>query len=455
MVRLVAQLCLILLLVPAACAQDDQPSRKELLERLEKLEKLLDAERERGTKREKRIRELEESLRETTDALARSADRRRIEEDIDRYLAENLPQAQPAESASRLNIGAVIAVTYRATFFTASPPRDTNTFELEDRYIRLVYRFNEQVTARFYTNGALAEIEYIHSDPLQVNFGRVLVPFGQFNRRSFPDTFDTITRPLLYLSGTEVFLQPINQPRPVFNTIYSDNGLVLSGNVWGDEKKSYDQIYYAVFVTNGLTGATDLAGGSSNRDNNQDKQFGARGTFTTSRWIRNTTLGFGLSAMTGQYDANDRLDYRMYGVDLLVVLNNVFTRGEGSLTFRAEYVYAPREILVTPSTNPTTMVEDANRTQGAYLLVEARVDTSWMVYFQFDWLSQNAPLIDPTTGQVNPALPSMTTAILRYTIGVNYRFKLGISWRLEYAYWDFDLGAPDAHRLSTQVVVPF
>jgi hypothetical protein len=275
------------------------------------------------------------------------------------------------------------------------------------------------------------------------------VPFGQFNARSFPDTFDTLSRPLLYLGDEDTFASPANNPRSVFRSIYTDAGVVASGSWWNED----DQLYYAVFVTNGLVGVSDLGGGAGFSDNNDNKQIGARVAYTIAELYDRTRVGFGASWMSGKYDSADRLSYRMYGADFVAVVDGLFG-GEGSLTVRAEYVYAPREILPALTTDPTMRLNEANRTQGAYLLVELRIDRRWMAYVEADWMQQRAPLL--TNGLIDPAnTGDVTSRVLRYSAGIVHRFAIGIVVKFEYAFWDFDLGARDAHRFAGQIVVPF
>ncbi|MHC4548779.1 MAG: hypothetical protein ACYTEZ_08365 [Planctomycetota bacterium] len=430
------------------CAVVAAQDPDDLGERIEKLERDLQRERARGDAREKRIAELERALQKATDALARAQDRRTLEDEIDAYLRARAPVGPEPGPASRLNIGAVIVTSYRYT--DLSNGGKANTFLLDEVYLRFVYRFAERVTARYYTNGSLAELEYHHHDLLQLNVGRIVVPFGQFNPRSFPDTFDTLSRPLLYLGDADIFQTPENSPSAVFRTIYSDTGIVASGNWW----REGNQLYYAVFVTNGLVGTTDLGSGASFRDNNDNKQLGARVTYTLASWWERARLGFGLSWMTGKYDDANRLSYRMYGADVVLVIDRLFRGGEGSITVRGEYVYAPREILVPTVGDPTLFLNSENRTQGAYLLVETRIDARWMVYIEGDWLAQKAPLL--SGGAVDPANAALVhSRVRRISVGLVYKFSLGIVWKVEYAYWGFNRGAPNANRIGTQLVIPF
>ena len=427
-------------------AQDDG-----LAERVERLEQELAKQRSERSAQSERIRELEESLRKATDALARGSDVRNIEAAIEEYLATRGPDSVDATrpgGASRLNIGGVIVTSFRATDIDGASR--TNTFQVEERYARFVYRFSDRVTARYYTDGSLAEIEFVWREWLQVNVGLVVVPFGQFNARSFPDTFDTLSRPLLYLGDEDTFATPENNPRAVFRSIYTDTGISISGNIWRGE----NQIYYAAFVTNGLVGTTDLAQGTGFSDNNENKQIGARLAYTNSTVMSNGRFGFGASWMTGKYDARNSLSYRFYGVDFLLVLDGLFRNAEGSLTIRAEYVYAPREVRLPTVADPTSTLNEADRTQGAYLLVEARVTQRWMIYTQADWLRRSAPRL--TNGLVDATdAGDIETNMYRYAFGVVHKFPIGVTFKFEYAFWDFDDGAPDAHRFSTQLVIPF
>ena len=416
-------------------------------DRVRKVEEQLQQEREARKQLEKRVGDLESSLQKATEVLARAQDRRDIDEELEAYFKEQQVVVPAEEALWRLQIGVVLVGSYTATFGGAG---DRNTFSLDDAYVKFSYAFTDQLTGRYYTDGSLAELEFRHSDALQLNGGVVVVPFGQFNQRSFPDSFDTLSRPLLYLSNREIFVTAPNLPSPVFNTVYSDTGLVFSGSLW----RGQDQLYYAAYVTNGLLGGNDLGQTSATRDNNNDKQIGGRVAYTNASWLERTRIGFGISAAGGDYDLNDELSYRLYGVDLLVVLGGLGADGEGSVTLRAEYVYAPREILYPDATDPTMNINEASREQGFFVLIEVRLDSKWMLYGAWDELQRSGPLV--TNGELDPAnLNDVTTTIRRFAIGVAYRITAGILFKVEYAYWEFDLGVPDAQRISTQVVVPF
>jgi hypothetical protein len=440
-------MCASALLLVLACAA---PASEETLEeRLDRLERELKEERARGEAREERIRELETALAAATEQLATAADRRSLEREIEEYLASRPGAAAPAPAPlERLRIGAVIVASYRYADLGGADP-GVNGFQVEDRYLRVAYRFSDAVTARYYTDGSLAEIEYRAHDLLQLNAGVVVVPFGQFNPRSFPDSFDTLSRPLLYLGDEDVLAQPENNPRPVFRSLYSDAGVAASGSLF----RGRDQLAYAVAVTNGLAGTVDLGQGAGFSDNNDTKQLAARVAYGSASWFDGARLGIGASFLNGKYDAADALSYRMYGADLLVVLEGLFG-GEGSVTVRGEYVFAPRETQHGVAGAPGTTVRNANRVQGAYLVVEVRPDARWMFYAATDWLAQRQPLL--AGGLFDPSKPDdETTRVLRAAIGVVRRLRIGVLLKLEYAYWDFDAGAPDAHRVATQVVVPF
>ncbi len=451
---MVKSLAALAVLCVVASAQDG------LAERVERLERALAEERsQRDAEQEaqqKRIQELERALQKTTDTLGRAADQRNIEAAIEEYLAvrrgesadESVLGGGGAGWSSRLNIGGVVVTSFRGTDIDGSTR--TNTFQVEERYARFVYRFTDEVTARYYTDGSLAEVEFVFHEWLQVNVGLVIVPFGQFNPRSFPDTFDTLSRPLLFLGDEDTFAQPENNPRALFRSIYTDSGISASGSVW----QGQNQFYYAVFVTNGLVGTTDLAQGTGFSDNNENKQIGARLAYTNATMMSQGRFGFGLSWLTGKYDTRNSLSYRFYGADVLIVMDGMFRGGEGSLTIRAEYVYAPREVRLPTVGDPTATLNEANRTQGAYVLVEARVTRKWMAYVQADWMRRSAPRL--TNGLVDPLNSAdIETNLYRYSAGLVHKFEFGITWKLEYAYWDFDDGAPDAHRFSSQLVIPF
>jgi len=411
----------------------------DLADRVQRLERAIEEERALGERREARIAELEQALQHAIEALAQAQDRRAVEREIEEILAEKVADLAPAPS-SRLSVGAVVVASYRAT------ERGGNTFEIDDRYLRLGYRFSDSVAARYYTDGSLAELEWHAHDLLQLNVGLVVVPFGQFNPRAFPDTFDTLSRPLIYVRGEDVVATPANNPTPLFRSIYSDTGLVLSGNRWSGG----NQLYYAAFVTNGLTGDTDIRGNSGSADNNRNKQFGARLAYTIA--LDRGRAGIGVSGMGGKYDDADSLSYRYYGVDLLLTREGLFHHENGSLSLRAEYVYAPREISVFTT---TTRAEERKDVSGAYAILEARLDARWMVYGEADWIAQRAPLLGPGSVILDPLAGRVTSTNRRYSFGVVYKFAIGVVWKNEYSYSVFDQGFSDVQRFSTQLVIPF
>ena len=101
----------------------------------------------------------------------------------------------------------------------------------------------------------------------------------------------------------------------------------------------------------------------------------------------------------------------------------------------------------------TSLVQRQMRARQAAPTADCR-PMRLVFYAATDWLAQRQPLL--AGGLFDPSKPDdETTRVLRAAIGVVWRLRIGVLLKLEYAYWDFDAGAPDAHRVATQVVVPF
>ena len=103
-------------------------------------------------------------------------------------------------------------------------PREPEAFALR----RAVYYASPgRPTAR-----AGLDFEYDHSERLNFQAGRFLVPFGQWNQ--IHDVFDhkSIAYPLMYLGHEEEELALEGGPRPIVSTAFSDIGLLAFGSFW-------------------------------------------------------------------------------------------------------------------------------------------------------------------------------------------------------------------------------
>lgn len=284
--------------------------------------------------------------------------------------------------------------------------------------------------------------------------GRFLIPFGRFNSVSFPDGFDTLSRPLLYQSHEDGFLSAPNNPTPLFFTQQSDVGSMLSYNTWLLDQEAQFNAYF--FVVNGLQGTNNINSLDMFRkwkDNNQDKTIGGRAVFS------NDLLKIGLSAMNGTFDRNDELQYDMFGLDFEIGLD--LTPGNESnrrpLALYGEYVFSPREIMYGDLLVPSNQIKDLATLNGMYVGLSFKATDKFLMFVEYDSLENTQPeLFGPGFNLLDTSkLDEISTSITRYTLGFNYMLDDATKLKAEYGFWDMDLDGPESDRFSVQLVVTF
>lgn len=139
-----------------------------------------------------------------------------------------------------------------------------------------------------------AWFDYGMNDALNLRFGDVLVPFGQFNLHHDDPLQELVDRPIV--------------DRRIIPTTWTETGAGAWGewNPWGDARLRYE-----AYVVNGLnnkisatTGGLRDARGSFGSDNNSDKALVGRVSLAPGPW-----LDVGLAGYTGDYDTdNHRLN---------------------------------------------------------------------------------------------------------------------------------------------------
>jgi hypothetical protein len=179
-----------------------------------------------------------------------------------------------------------------------------------------------------------AYFEYDLSERLNVQAGRFLVPFGQWNQ--IHDVFDhkSIAYPLMYLGHEEEELALQGGPTPIVSTAFTDIGVLGYGSFWPFPS---DQIWYGAYICNGRFGGTNIEWEdlwNTYRDNNSDKAYGGRAV-----WTHGDNLSIGGSYQTGHYDPENKLRYQFAGADL-------YYRIAKKVNLRAEYVQNPIDSMV-------------------------------------------------------------------------------------------------------------
>lgn len=171
-------------------------------------------------------------------------------------------------------------------------------------------------------------------NPVTLRFGRFMIPFGYYNEAGVnPVDLKTISRPLMYVDHSQEDMELHSGPRPIFMSPFFDTGVLAFGSKWLREEK--DQLWYGVYVVNGMYYAESKYTGLSRIDINwegehvphsdlsKNKQIGTRLTYSVGDLV---TVGG--SYLTGKYDAKSELSNTIYGGDLHVALGKANVRFE-------------------------------------------------------------------------------------------------------------------------------
>lgn len=247
------------------------------------------------------------------------------------------------------------------------------------------------------TQAEQAWVEFNMAETLNLQGGRILVPFGHWN--VIHDVYDhkTISYPLLYVGHEETEIELLGGPAPIVSTGYSDIGALLYGSVWlsGD-----DQLWYGGYAVNGRFGSTDIEWldlWNNQEDNNSNKALGGRLIYS-----RGDNLTAGASYQTGRFDPDNRFRYHMTGFD-------VYYRIAGRYNLRAEWVRNPVDSPVRGYTK-----------------------TGWYAMLDFPLSKQDELVVSVAGLRRHPA--QRVENIAAYTIGVNRRLTESLKLKTEFSY---------------------
>ncbi len=332
--------------------------------------------------------------------------------------------------------------------------------------------------------------EYDRLPHTRIQAGKFLVPFGRYNELYRPDDFLTVTRPLLFASPDSLDLVVrLNSPRPPLTVGYTDLGGRISYYPPIDKSWIPDEITF--FVVNGLgeennrlrtfpntdnLGVPPIPGDGTNidfghqdnnlADNNNSKSPGARVVFALGDlrlpWpipeneSNLNGVNLGLSAMGGEYNLEQNLNYQIYDADL--------TFDYKGIKFASEYVYSLNQFLApieitqgsfgSDTSNTTVSLgEDFEINQGYYVQAAFPVmkkppfgkRLTGIVVFNQMW--RRGPALDLFLNQyangteyssldaLSPTGPRVTTQMDKYTAALNYQISDHFWLKLEGSYW--------------------
>ena len=256
---------------------------------------------------------------------------------------------------------------------------------------------------------AFAEVRL--AAPLNVQAGRIDVPFGEYHQRADPAIDRSLSKPLPFAMGHMLRYQSDRFNLGVLPMPFVDTGVSIFGDVW---IRDTFQIWYAAYGVNGFqSGAPrDFAfknqlGDGGFSDNNNDVSWGGRLALAQG------PVSAGASFLRGRYDPDATADYSVWGLDASLWLRGVQLRGE----------YAAREADVLEG-NVTSLL----RKKGFYGQVE--VPAGRVTFLgRFDGLlRQGIPL-----GTENDA----SSGVVRWTGGVAFAPTVQYSVRMQYERWRF------------------
>lgn len=315
--------------------------------------------------------------------------------------------------------------------------------------VKLVADVNESVSASakvcFGCHGFQADMAYfdwIVDDAFSVRAGRFPVPFGEFYLRHDAANHRSATKPLPYEMGRMLRRAEFNLaivPEP-----YPDNGVELFGTFRGDRV----ELAYSLYAVAGLKGSAGFGDldfiQSRNEyfaDNNRTPTVGGRLTLAfpdlpvpSWRWF-----AVGISGLSGYYDDDDELIYRMLGIDL-------YTRYD-RINLRGEIMMRRTEIPNRPQNFRQTLLDLWVQREGFYLQLDGPM-TPWLEWLvRWDGFRRSGPV--PVGVLLEP-----DTYILRYTAGVNLVPATGVKLKINYEYWDFEHFEAE-HMVHTGLVGTF
>jgi hypothetical protein len=259
--------------------------------------------------------------------------------------------------------------------------------------------------------------------------GRINVPFGDYYQRHDPASDALLSKPLPFEMGHMLRYQATQFNLGVLPMPYVDSGALLFGDVWIGEKT---QIWYGVFGANGFRSQNaqdftfmDQVSTAGFEDNNDRLSWGGRVALARG----DATLGG--SWLQGQYDPAAAYDYRAWGVD-----GSARLRG---FQLRAEYLERDTEVLDAGALRTLEK-------KGFYGQIETPAWKKLSAAWRIDGLLREGPSLGTDNDE--------SSGILRWSLCASFAPALEYAFRAQYEHWRFTDFA-DADVVHVGLVVTY
>lgn len=261
---------------------------------------------------------------------------------------------------------------------------------------------------------------------MNVQAGRIVVPFGDFSNRVDPSSYRTGSQPLIYDMGRMAFGARTAMNLGVLPMPYVDTGVLVYGVKW---LGSRIQAWYGGYGVSGLRGANDLDWMAMRsipyNDNNAEPSYGGRVTLSYSSdagdFIGDASLGG--SYVSGKYDREARLGYEAWAADA--------TFRFAKLVLRGEYAHRKTDLDPTATGYPFGLVDPFFTKEGFYAEAEHPLGNYLNVVYRYEELKR--------TGSPLPGAPAEMTAdsrFRRYTGGLVLTPAANVFVKASWEYWD-------------------
>ncbi|MDA1016606.1 MAG: hypothetical protein O3A00_19385 [Planctomycetota bacterium] len=251
---------------------------------------------------------------------------------------------------------------------------------------------------------------------LELEAGRFIVPFGTIAERSHPGALRTVTPPLIFNMGQNVYRGDIGEvvlPMP-----YSDEGVRVIGGFQFTDSLNATADFYVVNGLHGGNGGVDFYNSRQYLDNNAEPAVGGRVT------MGSRALRFGASVMSGRHNpegpgAGDRsLNYKMAGVDAVWRLDKL-------LRVQAEYALRNTDYVLTGA---RVDEEVGGWAVEAEVLLCENPDLSFIA--RWDILNRRSQRVPPGSRLTDPRF-----AVERFTWGFNFGLPGGSHLMFNVEHW--------------------